>query len=89
MIATIAESPEFHVADLPDRFGKVRMVRVSDRLWRALGADGLILGHLRATGAGSQVRYEALRLCVSAGCFRAIGTFWRPDEAVECLRLSR
>ncbi len=89
MIATLPGSPVREVHDVPERIGRVRLVRVSERVWRALGADGRILGHLRATGAGAELRYEALRFHIRERGFRSAGAFWRPDDAVECLRLSR
>ena len=69
--------------------GDVRLIPVGDHLWRVVDATGRALGHLQQRGDDARARFAARRFHAASGGFRDAGEFCRPDEAIECLRLSR
>lgn len=74
---------------VPEAVGALRLIPVGDRLWRVVGATGIVVGHLRVDGEGARRRFVARRLRAPGGSFRDVGAFWTLREALECLRLSR
>lgn len=69
--------------------GDLRLMPVSEHLWRVLDPRGRVIGHLRVSGDRAQRRFVALRFHASDRRFREVGAFWTRAEALECLRLSR
>lgn len=74
---------------LPEAVGSLRLVPVGDRLWRIVGATGVVVGHLRVDGVGARRRFVARRFHLRDNVFRDVGAFWTLPEALDCLRLSR
>jgi hypothetical protein len=62
---------------------------VSAHLWRVGDHAGRILGHIRARATDEGWRFAAERFFVADHAFRRLGEFWRPDDALECLRYLR
>lgn len=67
----------------------VRVIPIGTMRWRVLDRAGRALGQLVAVGDADEARFRARRYHPSTGTFRDIGEFWRPAEALECLRLLR
>lgn len=67
----------------------IKLVRAAPRLWRVVATGGRVIGHLREVSAPSGVRYRAERFHAATRVFRALGEFWSPDDAVDCLRFAR
>ena len=65
------------------------LVPVAADLWRVVGGDGRVVGHLGRVAQGGHERYRALRYDARRGRLRPIGEFWSADDAVECLFSSR
>lgn len=78
-----------HADSVPERWLRLRIVSVSERLWRVVAPDGRIVGHLAAVGSGENERFVARRFSVTRGGFSDVGEFWSSREALDCLRLSR
>ncbi|WOF24553.1 hypothetical protein N8K70_07820 [Microbacterium betulae] len=66
-----------------------RLVRAGAALWRVVGADERVIGHLRIVESDLGVRYRAERFHAASGALRTVGEFWSADEAVRTLRSSR
>lgn len=66
-----------------------RVDRVARGRWRVSDRSGRILGHVHAVLTERGWRFAAERFSVAARAFRALGEFWTPDEALECLRYAR
>ena len=62
---------------------------VSPRLWRVSDRRGRIVGHIRAHLCDTGWRFSAERFSSTEHAFRALGDFWRADDALECLRYLR
>ncbi|MFT4135902.1 hypothetical protein [Microbacterium sp.] len=85
IMVPIVDSPPV----LPTELGGARLLPVGPDRWRVLRPNGLAAGHLERHDDGTRTRYRAWRFQASTGAFREVGEFWSPEEAVECLRLSR
>ncbi|GLJ60332.1 MULTISPECIES: hypothetical protein [Microbacterium] len=68
---------------------RARLTRAGASLWRVVGLDERVAGHLRAVESELGMRYRAERFHPASGALLPIGEFWTPDEAVETLLLSR
>ncbi len=66
-----------------------RLMRVARDRWRVTDRAGRIVGHVHAVPTARGWRFAAERFSPAARAFRPIGEFWRPDEAMECLRYAR
>lgn len=66
-----------------------RLIRAGAALWRVVGKDEHVIGHLRIVESDLGVRYRAERFHPASGALRAVGEFWTADEAVQTLRYSR
>lgn len=64
----------------------LRLMRASADLWRVVDVSGRAIGHLQVVPHPLGLRYRALRYHVPAGRLRAVGDFWSPDDAAQCLR---
>jgi hypothetical protein len=63
-----------------------RVTAAAADLWRVADGRGRVLGHVRTVRTSDGWRYRAERFDVAAHRFRRVGEFWRPGEALECLR---
>lgn len=68
---------------------RVRLVLAGPALWRVLTATGHVIGHLQAISEAGGIRYRARRYHAATHAFRDLGDFWKADDAVECLLLTR
>ncbi|MFS0732863.1 hypothetical protein ABC304_12775 [Microbacterium sp. 1P10UB] len=85
-------SPTLDVAEVvatAARRALLTAVRAAPGLWRIIGRDGRVVGHIRATGQGATLRYGALRYQPLSRAFRDLGDFWSCEQALDTLRLSR
>ena len=67
----------------------LRLAHAAALLWRVIDRTGHVIGHLQAIAAHGGVRYRARRFHSASRCFRDLGEFWSPDDAVDCLRYAR
>ena len=67
----------------------MRLDAAGPALWRVIDRTGLVIGHLQALADDAGLRYRATRFNARTRAFRALGDFWSPDDAVECLRYAR
>ncbi|MGB4777679.1 DNA mismatch repair protein [Microbacterium sp.] len=74
---------------VPSLVRGMRLLRVSARRWRVLDRRGVVIGHIATDAAPEGVRFRAERFDLAAARLRGLGTFWRVEEAVDCLRYLR
>lgn len=67
----------------------VRLLPVGAGRWRVVTRNGVVAGHVEASGDGPARRFRARRFHAATRAFRDVGEFWSVEEAVECLRLYR
>lgn len=66
-----------------------RLTRVARGRWRVTDRTGRVIGHVHSILADRGWRYAAERFSTSSRTFRALGEFWTPEEALDCLRYQR
>ena len=65
---------------------RVRVTPAGARLWRVIALpDGRVIGHLRAVGEKTNLKWSAQRFSVASRAFRDLGEFWSADDAVQAL----
>ncbi|GAA5029875.1 hypothetical protein ACFQRL_07980 [Microbacterium fluvii] len=67
----------------------VRLAAAGPQLWRVLGPDARVIGHLHRLAHADGTRFRARRFHEGARAFLDLGDFWSADDAVDCLRLTR
>lgn len=72
-----------------DRRVGVRLDFAGPALWRVVDHAGLVIGHVQTLVGDAGVRYRAKRFHARSRAFRALGDFWSPDDAIDCLRYAR
>lgn len=71
------------VADAPPW---ARVTAVSPDLWRVADPRGRVMGHVRTVLTERGWRFCVERFDSRTRGFRRLGEFWRPGEALDCLR---
>lgn len=66
-----------------------RLSPVARGRWRVTDRAGRVVGHVHTMLTDRGWRYAAERFSPAARSFRALGEFWTPEEALDCLRYSR
>ena len=84
---TTVEAPSSHAPTFAPPNG-LRLIAAAPSLWRVVEPGGRIIGHLQAVTEGEDVRFRARRWHPVSHAFLDLGEFWRPDDAVDCLRFA-
>ncbi|MET3467569.1 hypothetical protein ACI2K6_01795 [Microbacterium sp. NPDC006705] len=65
------------------------LIAIGTDRWRVVEGDGHVRGLVARVQTPTGDRFRALRFHPPSRSFRAIGEFWRINEASDTLRLSR